>query len=106
MKTFESKVAVITGAGSGIGRALALSLARRGAKLAISDVDGKALAETLTMCENIGARTVSYELDVSDRAAVYWGVANGSKGVPACAHRVGRRPLGESFQRVRADGHT
>lgn len=72
MRNFQGKVAVITGAGSGIGRALALNLARRGAKLAISDVDGKALGETLVQCEKIGARTVTYELDVADRAAVYF----------------------------------
>lgn len=72
MRNFQGKVAVITGAGSGIGRALALNLARRGAKLAISDVDGEALGETLVQCEKIGARTVTYELDVADRAAVYF----------------------------------
>lgn len=71
MKNFDGRVAVITGAGSGIGRALALNLAHRGAHLAISDVDSEALVETLVQCEKIGARTVSYELDVADRAAVH-----------------------------------
>jgi len=42
--TFAGKVAVVTGAGSGIGQALATELARRGAKLAISDVDSDGLA--------------------------------------------------------------
>ena len=45
MKTFKDKVAVITGAASGIGRALALDLAARGAKLALSDIDADGLAE-------------------------------------------------------------
>ena len=47
MSSFEGKVAVITGAGSGIGRALALDLATKGAKLALSDIDADGLAETV-----------------------------------------------------------
>lgn len=47
MSTFESKVAVVTGAGSGIGRALALELHRRGARLAISDIDDRVLGVNL-----------------------------------------------------------
>ena len=49
MAHFTDKVAVVTGAGSGIGRALAVELARRGAKVAISDVDDQGLAETLAL---------------------------------------------------------
>jgi NADP-dependent 3-hydroxy acid dehydrogenase YdfG len=70
MKTFDDKVAVITGAGSGIGRALALNLAGKGAVLAISDVDAAGLAETVDLVKAAGAREVrSDHLDVSDRAA-------------------------------------
>lgn len=71
MKEFKNKVAVITGAGSGIGRALALNLAERGARLALSDVDTAAVADTAGRCEKIGAQAVPYDLDVADRAAVY-----------------------------------
>ncbi|MFD0365332.1 SDR family NAD(P)-dependent oxidoreductase [Nocardia sp. GCM10030253] len=71
MKSFENKVAVITGAGSGIGRALALELARHGARLALSDIDTGAVADTAGRCEKLGATAIPYELDVARRAAVY-----------------------------------
>jgi hypothetical protein len=70
MTDVKGKVAVITGAGSGIGRALAYDLARRGAKLAISDVDGAGLAETANRVRVIGAPVHEVRLDVSDREAV------------------------------------
>ncbi|UJW32832.1 SDR family NAD(P)-dependent oxidoreductase [Saccharothrix sp. AJ9571] len=70
MRQFAGKVAVITGAGSGIGRALALNLAARGARLAVSDVDVARAAETAAHCEKAGAEARSYVLDVADRAAV------------------------------------
>jgi NAD(P)-dependent dehydrogenase (short-subunit alcohol dehydrogenase family) len=70
MTDVKGKVAVITGAGSGIGRALAYDLARRGAKLAISDVDGTGLAETVKRVRVIGAPVHEVRLDVTDRAAV------------------------------------
>jgi NAD(P)-dependent dehydrogenase (short-subunit alcohol dehydrogenase family) len=70
MTDIKGKVAVITGAGSGIGRALAYDLARRGAKLAISDVDTVGLAETAKQVRVIGAPVHEQRLDVTDRAAV------------------------------------
>ena len=70
MRTLDGKVAVITGAGSGIGRALALNLAGKGSLLALSDVDATGLAETVAQAERAGAREVrSDHLDVSDRDA-------------------------------------
>ncbi|MGV0635034.1 SDR family oxidoreductase [Mycolicibacillus trivialis] len=71
MKDFTDKVAVITGAGSGIGRSLAVKLAERGARLALSDIDTAAVAETAERCEKLGVQAVSFGLDVADRTAVY-----------------------------------
>ena len=71
MQNFDGKVAVITGAGSGIGRALAVDLASRGARLALSDVDESRVSETAGECARAGAKARSYRLDVADRAAVH-----------------------------------
>jgi NAD(P)-dependent dehydrogenase (short-subunit alcohol dehydrogenase family) len=67
---YAGKTAVVTGAGSGIGRALACELAGRGAQLAISDVNVTNVAETAALCEKAGAQVQHYELDVADRQAV------------------------------------
>ena len=70
MKSLKDKVVVITGAGSGIGRALALDLAGKGALLALSDVDEAGLAETVDLAKAAGAPEVrSDRLDVADREA-------------------------------------
>jgi NADP-dependent 3-hydroxy acid dehydrogenase YdfG len=69
MKGFAGKVAVVTGAGSGIGQALAVELARSGAKVAISDVDLEGLAQTEEQLKAIGAPLKAERLDVTERAA-------------------------------------
>jgi NAD(P)-dependent dehydrogenase (short-subunit alcohol dehydrogenase family) len=69
MSRFEGKVAVVTGAGSGIGRALATDLCSRGARLAISDIDADGLAETAAHLELAGAELDQQTLDVGDRDA-------------------------------------
>ena len=70
MTHFTDKVAVVTGAGSGIGRALSVELARRGAKLAICDVDPQGLAETQALITQVGAEVKADHLDVAQRELV------------------------------------
>jgi NAD(P)-dependent dehydrogenase (short-subunit alcohol dehydrogenase family) len=71
MKSFSGKVAAITGAASGMGRELALELARRHCDVALSDVDEKGLEETAAAARAIGAKVTTTRLDVSQRDAVY-----------------------------------
>ncbi|WP_197383085.1 SDR family NAD(P)-dependent oxidoreductase [Mycolicibacterium mengxianglii] len=69
MDGFVGKVAAVTGAGSGIGQALAIELARSGASLAISDIDTDGLADTEAQLTAIGAPFKTNLLDVADREA-------------------------------------
>ncbi|MBD2860140.1 SDR family oxidoreductase [Spongiibacter sp. KMU-158] len=73
MKTIKGRVTVITGAGSGIGQALALELASRSARLALSDVDEQGLANTkaLINTESPNCEVRCYPLDVSCRTSVF-----------------------------------
>ena len=71
MKTFNNKVAAITGAGSGMGRALAKSLASRGCHLGLADINEAALEETAINCRNYGVKVTTYLVDTSNQEAVY-----------------------------------
>lgn len=73
MKNFDNKVAAITGAASGMGRALALALARRGCHLALSDIDAAGLTDTADAARraNASVRITTTWVDTADRAAVY-----------------------------------
>lgn len=71
MKLLHGTVAAITGAGSGIGRALALNLAKRGCTLALADVRSETLEETAELTRTAGVQAVTTHVcDVSDVAAV------------------------------------
>ena len=70
MKTFKNKVAVITGAGSGMGRYLAILLAKDGADVCICDVNEQTLSETLAMLRKFNVSVSSHILDVSDKEAI------------------------------------
>jgi len=65
-----NRTAVVTGAAGGIGRAISLSLARRGCHLALADVNETGLAETAQLAAATGVRITRHLLDVADRAAV------------------------------------
>ena len=71
MTQIRDRVFAITGAASGIGRALAIELAALGGHVAISDIDSAGLTETRAACEEHGVRVHSAMLDVADRDAVH-----------------------------------
>lgn len=71
MKSFAGKVAAITGAGSGIGRALALQLAQEQCALALSDVNAEGLAHTAALADDSGVRITTAVVDVADRMAMH-----------------------------------
>jgi NAD(P)-dependent dehydrogenase (short-subunit alcohol dehydrogenase family) len=91
MKTFQGKVAAITGAGSGIGRALAVALAERGAHLALSDVNGETVAEVASALAS-KTRVTHQRVDVSKRDEVFaWAetVVNDHRGCNLIINNAG-----------------
>lgn len=71
MTEISGKIAVVTGAASGIGRATALALAKEGARLAIADLDRAGLAETASRIQAAGGQASTFLLDVASRSAVH-----------------------------------
>jgi short-subunit dehydrogenase len=68
VRDFRDRVAVVTGAASGIGRALSLALARRGAHVALVDLNAAGLAEVEREIGGLGRKASSHVADVADRA--------------------------------------
>lgn len=71
MQSLAGKVAVVTGAGSGIGRSLADLLAKEGCHLALADIHGENLESIAAELRQRGSQVSSHILDVADRAAVF-----------------------------------
>lgn len=69
------RCAIVTGAARGLGRAIALELARRGERIAVCDIDAAGAAETARLIETSGGSAAAFHIDVSDEASVQAGVA-------------------------------
>lgn len=67
---FAGQVAVVTGAGGGIGRALCLELAERGARVVAADIDGPAAERTAELCSRLTPGAAARRVDVTDASAV------------------------------------
>ena len=70
MKSFENKVAVVTGAASGMGRYLAVLLAKMGCNVAICDVNAEELNNTALMLANYNVATSTHLVDVADQSQI------------------------------------
>ena len=70
MRQFKDSVAVITGAGAGLGKALAMAAARRGMRLVLADIEAGVLNQTVNGLRSEGADAVGIVIDVSDASAV------------------------------------
>jgi meso-butanediol dehydrogenase / (S,S)-butanediol dehydrogenase / diacetyl reductase len=76
MARFDGKVALLTGAGSGIGRATTLRLTREGAQVYAVDINAEGLAETAALAAGTGPAVATRTADVSSRAACHEAVAD------------------------------
>ena len=115
MDDVAGEVALITGGGSGMGRALATSLAGDGARVAVLGRRADALAETVALCEGLGATALALPTDVRDPDAVQAAVDRtvAELGPPSIVvnaaagnfYRSTRRTLEGAYVRPRHNGY-
>lgn len=79
--TLKGKVALVTGAGQGIGRGIVLRLATDGADIAIVDINEEKMAEVATEIKGLGRKVTTFRADVSNRAEVYAAVDHADKSL-------------------------
>ena len=77
--TLKAKVALVPGAGQGIGRGIVLRLAKDGADTAIVDINEKKMAAVAIEIEGLGRKVTTFRADVSSRADVYASVEHAEK---------------------------
>ncbi len=70
MTRFQNKICLVTGAGSGIGKATAIAFAKEGAKVVVSDVNEKSGQEVLILIKSMGYEAIFVQCDISKRAEV------------------------------------
>ena len=96
MSKFNQQVAAITGAGSGMGRSLAVALATRGCHVAIADVSEGGLAGTMAALEGHDVRVSCHQLDVADQAAFEaFGMAQNKESLLYLFNHSGHSPFAQ-----------
>ena len=102
MKELKGRTAVVTGAGSGLGRAMALAFAREGMDLALADVDFDSLKNVATEVESTSVRCFSMKVDVSKEAEVR-AFADRVEDPFLVCNNAGVSPLGAAWENTAAD---
>lgn len=106
MKTLRGKVAVVTGAASGLGRAMALAFAREGMRVALADVDEANLAHTAQAARALGVEALAVRVDVAKGAEVDAFAARTVAvfdGVHVVCNNAGVSPVGAAWENSVAD---